>query len=172
VLTAKESAAADKAIALCWLFHLAGDIHQPLHSAALFSERLFPKGDRGGNDVRVLKHGTMHSFWDGIVNKRPAEQSLDGQAAAIIDAHRKVGIEAERQLDFDVWMRESFELANRDVYTADIREQLRKVKSRAGAGVRVSDAYVHRAREIGERRIAQAGFRLAGVLKEIFSAQR
>ena len=34
-----------KAIALAWLFHLVGDIHQPLHTAQLFSIE-YPKGDR------------------------------------------------------------------------------------------------------------------------------
>jgi hypothetical protein len=38
-----------KAIALAWLFHLVGDIHQPLHTAQLFTAE-YPKGDRGGNE--------------------------------------------------------------------------------------------------------------------------
>jgi hypothetical protein len=29
-----------KAIALAWLFHLVGDIHQPLHTVQLFSVRI------------------------------------------------------------------------------------------------------------------------------------
>jgi S1/P1 Nuclease len=41
-----------KAIALAWLFHLVGDIHQPLHTAQLFTFE-YPKGDRGGNELRV-----------------------------------------------------------------------------------------------------------------------
>ena len=38
----------DRAVALCWMFHLVGDIHQPLHTSALISSQ-FPQGDRGGN---------------------------------------------------------------------------------------------------------------------------
>jgi S1/P1 Nuclease len=41
-----------KAIALAWLFHLVGDIHQPLHTAQLFTVE-YPKGDRGGNEICV-----------------------------------------------------------------------------------------------------------------------
>ena len=41
-----------KAIALAWLFHLAGDIHQPLHTAQLFTVD-YPHGDRGGNEICV-----------------------------------------------------------------------------------------------------------------------
>jgi hypothetical protein len=33
---------------LTWLFHLVGDVHQPLHCTAVYSER-FPDGDKGGN---------------------------------------------------------------------------------------------------------------------------
>ena len=36
-----------KAIALAWLFHLVGDIHQPLHAAQLFAVE-YPNDDRGG----------------------------------------------------------------------------------------------------------------------------
>jgi hypothetical protein len=41
-----------KAIALAWLFHLLGDIHQPLHTAQLFAAE-YPQGDRGGNEICV-----------------------------------------------------------------------------------------------------------------------
>ena len=60
-----------KAIALAWLFHLVGDIHQPLHTAQLFTVE-YPKGDRGGNEicVRVTQAGQpmdLHRFWDGVI---------------------------------------------------------------------------------------------------------
>jgi S1/P1 Nuclease len=41
-----------KAIALAWLFHLVGDIHQPLQTAQLFTVE-YPNGDRGGNEICV-----------------------------------------------------------------------------------------------------------------------
>jgi S1/P1 nuclease len=39
-----------RGIALSWLFHLIGDIHQPLHAVQLFS-REYPHGDRGGIEM-------------------------------------------------------------------------------------------------------------------------
>jgi len=42
----------EKEIYLTWLLHLIGDIHQPLHCTAVFSEQ-FPNGDKGGNDAFV-----------------------------------------------------------------------------------------------------------------------
>ena len=40
-----ESDSERKAIALAWLFHLVGDIHQPLHAAQLFTVD-YPNGDQ------------------------------------------------------------------------------------------------------------------------------
>src|SRR5262249_14820585 len=55
-----DNEAAKKAIRLCWLLHLVGDIHQPLHATALFaSEKKFQPpftdkhGDEGGNKLAV-----------------------------------------------------------------------------------------------------------------------
>ena len=47
---------AKRGIALSWLFHLIGDVHQPLHAVQLFT-REYPKGDRSGGDfcVRVAQ---------------------------------------------------------------------------------------------------------------------
>jgi hypothetical protein len=62
----KESDGERKAIALAWLFHLVGDIHQPLHTAQLFTAD-YPLGERGGNEifVRVTQSGQpmdLHRF--------------------------------------------------------------------------------------------------------------
>ena len=67
-----------RAIALAWLFHLVGDIHQPLHTAQLFTVE-YPQGDRGGNEicVRVMQTGQpmdLHRFWDGVITSPGQEQ--------------------------------------------------------------------------------------------------
>lgn len=58
---------AERALFARYVVHLVGDIHQPLHSVALFNET-YPKGDVGGNLLKVvLKNGTtsnFHSYWD------------------------------------------------------------------------------------------------------------
>jgi hypothetical protein len=58
---------AEKALYARYLIHLAGDIHQPLHSVALFN-RTYPKGDMGGNKIIItLLNGSesnLHKFWD------------------------------------------------------------------------------------------------------------
>ena len=67
-----------RAVALAWLFHLVGDIHQPLHTAQLFTVE-YPQGDRGGNEicVRVMQTGQpmdLHRFWDGVITSPGQEQ--------------------------------------------------------------------------------------------------
>jgi hypothetical protein len=54
-----------RAIALAWLFHLVGDIHQPLHTAQLINVD-YPQGDRGGNEicVRVTEGGNRWTCTD------------------------------------------------------------------------------------------------------------
>lgn len=39
-----ESSPAERALGLCWVLHIAGDIHQPMHVSDLFSKD-FPAGD-------------------------------------------------------------------------------------------------------------------------------
>lgn len=69
-LVRADTTAAVRAVALSWLFHLVGDLHQPLHTVAFFSDR-FPEGDRGGNLFFVRPTAadttvTFHYFWDGL----------------------------------------------------------------------------------------------------------
>src|SRR5215471_15958957 len=70
-IVATENNAERKAIAFAWLFHLVGDLHQPLHTAQLFTAE-YSNGDRGGNEicVRVTQQGQpmdLHRFWDGVI---------------------------------------------------------------------------------------------------------
>jgi S1/P1 Nuclease len=76
-----------KEIALAWLFHLVGDIHQPLHTAQIFTVD-YPQGDRGGNEicVRVTQAGQpmdLHRFWDGVITSNSNVTRLRNDATAL-----------------------------------------------------------------------------------------
>ena len=67
-----NSDASQRAIDVAWILHLAGDIHQPLHTSARVTE-LEPKGDQGGNLFKLTPQGTprenersLHGLWDNI----------------------------------------------------------------------------------------------------------
>ena len=76
-----------RAIALAWLSHLVGDIHQPLHTVQLFTVD-YPNGDRGGNEicVRVTQAGQpmdLHRFWDGVITSSSNLTRLRNEATAV-----------------------------------------------------------------------------------------
>jgi hypothetical protein len=58
-----------KSMSMRFLIHILGDMHQPLHNAALFNAT-YPRGDLGGNRLNVkLPNGTfvnLHSLWDAV----------------------------------------------------------------------------------------------------------
>jgi hypothetical protein len=68
-------------------FHLVSDIHQPLHTAQLFTVD-YPQGDRGGNEicVRVTQGGQpmdLHRFWDGVITSSSNLTRLRNEATAL-----------------------------------------------------------------------------------------
>jgi S1/P1 Nuclease len=80
-----------RAIALAWFFHLVGDIHQPLHTAQLFTVE-YPQGDRGGTEicVRVTQTGqpmNLHRFWDGVITSSQNLTRLRNEATALRNRH-------------------------------------------------------------------------------------
>ena len=81
---------AEKAIAIAWLEHLIGDMHQPLHSSAKVTDSN-PKGDQGGNLFLLTPKGTkrenqenLHWCWDSIV-VRYMPNSIDLCEADFLD---------------------------------------------------------------------------------------
>ena len=80
-----KAPAADRAIALCWVMHLAGDIHQPLHTASIYS-KTYPQGDAGGTQQFIQDPDTrqvesLHWFWDDRVEKSADVRTIEANAA-------------------------------------------------------------------------------------------
>ena len=51
------------------IIHYVGDVHQPLHSAALVDSK-YPSGDRGGNSESIPSKdgvGNLHAVWDSVL---------------------------------------------------------------------------------------------------------
>lgn len=150
----------ERAVALCWVLHLMGDIHQPLHAGSLFSAEVFKRGDRGGNGVRT-DAGNLHARWDralgaaGLVETLPIIlQQLSAPAPPKIQ-----GVES----DWSQWLAESRQILLRDVYTNVIKQEI-TAADRARRRLRpltLSADYVSRMQEIARQRIGQAGLRLA-----------
>jgi hypothetical protein len=184
---------AEQAVALCWLLHVMGDLHQPLHATDMFSARVFepvahPQGDAGGNAIHLDEHGNLHSVWDAAPDANPdptydpAEpfdqryERAYGRALKQIDsllADNELaarGKLAAAEKDPKQWARESYELAKEKVYTAEVRRQILAAErggegSQDGPVVKLPDGYRAGAHEIGNLRVVQGGYRTAEFFK-------
>ena len=182
ILKHSESTRKEKAKALSWIFHVIGDLHQPLHSVALVNDRL-PKGDAGGNALKI-RHPvgfatSLHSYWDSsvlyvsgtdleMISKAKIEQISDRAAALRArTAFQRENLEEYLQLPgFRNWAKkESAPIAVELVYE---HPDLEWSYSEEDAP-EPPDGYEQEVREAGEKRMALAGLRLADLLAEWFA---
>ena len=109
-----------RGIALSWLFHLIGDIQQPLHAVQLFS-REYPNGDRGGIEicVRASLNGApiqLHRLWDGVITSSGNINRLGNIASDLL---QRFSTSSFRELDHsqaEAWAKESYEIAVKIAY--------------------------------------------------------
>lgn len=164
---ARDKAApnAQRAVALCWVMHIVGDMHQPLHGGHWLS-MTFPKSDRAGTIAWVRKSpeappNTLHDTWDGIVN-RPGSREVGSEALAreIAAMHPRSTVPRDgrdSQTAYRGWVTQSRVLARSLAYDGG-----RLVAGRSPDDAPLlSEAYVARARSVSEARVASAGYRLA-----------
>jgi hypothetical protein len=132
--------------ALKFVVHFVGDVHQPLHAGY--------RDDKGGNTYPVQFDGqgtNLHKVWDSsLLNTR----DLDWQAYA-------------RRLDSPVPVTLPPPIAPLDNPYAQWAEESCRITAEAGfypPSHKISQAYVNAELPIAERRLRQAGRRLAEVL--------
>jgi len=167
-----QSAASDdqKAVALCWIFHLLGDAHQPLHAADLFTTQ-FPEGDRGGNLFYVRANPAtgatenLHAYWDNILLTDEHYEAARDRAVSLQNAHPRRSLDELAEPHFETWVRrESFNLAVSTVY----RKGKLKASVDRNDGTPLPRDYEGEARRVAERRVPLAGYRLADFLRTNF----
>jgi len=146
---------AERLLALKYILHFVGDVHQPLHAS--------DNQDRGGNCVHVSLGGqrttSLHGFWDtGVLS------TLGDDPGAIAKT-----LEADITPDEakawsagppEAWAEESYQAAKASAYT---------INSPSGcasdvAPIPLSAAYQTQALQVAKQQIEKAGVRLAAVL--------
>jgi hypothetical protein len=165
----------EKAIAIAWITHLTGDLHQPLHTSARVTD-LEPKGDQGGNlflltpkDTPRDRQVNLHWYWDSIVGRNVAYKANSGEreyieqlALKFMKRHPYSSVQAILQVgDFEAMQKEAFALNPTDVFTPDL--------------VRFSEPsvkYRKRAFAIAERQLALAGYRMGELFNAAFGTQQ
>ncbi|MBS1141158.1 MAG: hypothetical protein H6R13_2611 [Proteobacteria bacterium] len=158
LLQAKGRAAGNSeqiSYALPWLLHLVADIHQPLHVGQ--------HGDEGGNKVEIenpfnkrLPFSSLHLYWDDLPGPPWLRgKRLEKNAARLLENYPKPVLG-----DVALWREESHRL----LATA-------YPKANGSLLPIISEDFHRDARDIANRRIVEAGYRLGHRLESIFSTR-
>jgi hypothetical protein len=148
----------ERLMALSFLVHFVGDLHQPLHAA--------DRGDQGGGRMRAsygfITGINLHLIWDGHLAERSistppggAEGLLSGLGAAERNAMR-AGTIAD-------WTRESWEVGREHTYGAVTGDPCALPRSEPMA---ISEDATRRLIPIVRRQAIRGGLRLARLLDE------
>jgi len=144
----------EQIVALKFLLHFVGDLHQPLHAA--------DDHDRGGNDKQVsaagFRAGNLHHFWDTAFADQlgPNPNSIASHLIGHITDDQVTAWSRGGPSD---WALESFKIARDDVYG-----QL--PTPGAHGHIRLSDDYVVIATQDVAIQLSKAGVRLASMLNK------
>ena len=163
---------ADRGLAVSWIAHLVADLHQPLHTTALFAVPSLPRGDRGGNDIQVIGGSNLHALWDDAVGDDRRRKSVDARARRIGLAVAGTG---EQTLPADLsqgmrrWAKQGRELAASVVYSPDVRAAILAAPPPPPPRIHIDADYRAATTAAAERQIASAGTRLALVLQRLLA---
>lgn len=191
VLSNPEAKPPERATALCWVLHLVGDIHQPMHVTDLFSKE-FPSGNAAGTTVYVadpMGEPTMplHMLWDSNTLRSTELEEVDQHAREFVRTYPRsdlAELEAHGKPDaFQEWAQESYALAKDFAYgygietVSDPNKDLdpdRLLKnmikwitegiSPVAEAPEVPAEYWEELQRVAHRRITLAGYRLADLI--------
>lgn len=177
-----------RAVMMCWLFHVLSDVHQPCHSAQLFTPSLLPQGDRGANSITIegLPHRPLHAYWDNLLGVPGTTYETAGAVAASIKSEPALmtaAVQLQMVLEPEAYLREGQANALLAVYPPAVLEVVAKLdadfatklaadpmaRPKFPVVVRLEPAeraeYEARAARLARERVALAGLRLAQVIK-------
>ena len=158
----------EKAVFLCWMFHLVGDLHQPMHSSAMFTPRLFSEGDRGGNSIKVGKYN-LHSTWDWALG---GEREISKLVEFILPIRKdQISIyydsSVKEEFNFNGWLEESYSLAKSKAYSEAVRDTVLSAENSNSTEFPtfiMSNDYKINMKEAALERVELAGYRLSELL--------
>lgn len=144
-----KASASDQLVALKYLVHFVGDIHQPLHSIM----------ETGGFPVQIQNHKfLMHKVWDTI-GVRELRKTPELLAEELLSKAGDV-----QQLDPEAWALESHAIARDFIYIGD------KAFANSKNLQHLSDDYLDKIAPVIKARLTVGGVRLANVLNTVLSS--
>jgi hypothetical protein len=161
----------EKAVALCWVLHLTGDIHQPLHTISKFTKEM-PEGDAGGTRVSIIPPGfekplLLHFYWDDLILNNDCFDMASNRSLELRQRPEfsKEYLTELSETDYRNWAKkESFELAKKYVYL-DGKLAVGTDRSQAPS---LPDDYAVVAKRVAERQIVLSGYRIAELMNRAF----
>ncbi len=156
VLTDRKAPLRERRQALLFLVHFVEDIHQPLHVG--------DNHDRGGNLTQIQFRGegtNLHRLWDsGLISE--IDRTERNWVERIEPLLTQDNLRAWSRGSVEDWATESLQVAKSAyLFPAGARQPME-------SGTQLGKEYVTFARPLLERRLAQAGVRLANELNHIF----
>ena len=174
----------EQAVALCWVLHLIGDLHQPLHGVALYTPVRFAPGpgdraagDRGGNSIAwaTKPDSNLHWVWDDAPGTTDEAGQLSRVRQATDGWMRTMNVQelktAANNLDPAEWANEDAAIAKSEVYTDEIVTRILATDQNSDRGKPILQdwdpkSYVAKIKPTAMKRVAEAGYRAAAWLKE------
>jgi len=159
LLSDKKLPMRERLMALAFVAHLLGDLHQPLHVGE--------HDDAGGNQVNA-RYGAiggklnLHSIWDGLLAER-AISSPPGGPRAILAHYSAAGVAAMQQGNVEDWTRETWQLSHDDVYGLLFANPC---QGKQRGPVTIDEAMTQKLIPAVRLQIARGGVRLAKLLNE------
>jgi hypothetical protein len=152
----------EKILALKFLLHFIGDVHQPLHTA--------DNKDRGGNEVPVLfgdrtTPDNLHSYWDNHLVQQLGNDAIAIGAWLNKQITREKADAWSKGTPTD-WAKESFRQARKVVYNFAGQQEF--IDERGAKRLRLDATYNDRALPVVRDQLSKAGVRLATVLNNAF----
>jgi len=158
----KRVPARERLMALAFLVHFMGDLHQPMHAG--------DRGDRGGNDFKasygvIAGRTNLHSIWDGYLPERAVTTPPAGPQAVWreLTADEKA---AMREGKVEDWARESWSASREFAYGSLMADPCGPIPAERPV---LDEADVQRLIPILRRQVARGGVRLARLLDEALS---
>ena len=152
----------DRLMALAFVVHLAGDIHQPLHAAEAAD-------DAGGNGTRasygvIGGRTNLHAIWDGLLADRAISTPPAGATGLLVGtsgAERKT----LAQGSIEDWMRESWSVAKDVVYPSAAGDVCTLPPGTKATG-KLDEAKIQALIPVMRAQVLKGGLRLARLLDE------
>ena len=144
-------------MALAFLVHFVGDLHQPLHAG--------DKSDKGGNDTHVdygvysTPRLNLHSIWDGLL----AERAIS-TPPKLVRAYPAAERRREAAGDVDAWSRENWAIAKRAYAAAMGGDPCQPTP----AHMTMNEAAIREMAPVEREQVKRGGLRLAKLLNSAF----